>query len=89
MCREEICFLEITIGARIVGVVGLVSTFNIKYILETKECVIIKSCCLFMYYISTIKALELDLRCAFWSQKSSGSCQHPNNVSATNVNRFN
>jgi hypothetical protein len=37
MCKKEICCLEITIAARIVGVVGLVSTFNIKYILETKN----------------------------------------------------
>jgi hypothetical protein len=40
MCKKEICCLEITIAARIVGMLGLVSTFNVKYILETKEHVI-------------------------------------------------
>jgi hypothetical protein len=80
MCKKEICCLEITIAARIVGMVGLVSTFNIKYILETKGHVIIWAYCLFADYISTIKALEWDYKCAFWSRKATGSYQPPNNA---------
>jgi hypothetical protein len=41
ICKKEICCLEITVAARIVGVLGLVSTCNIKHILETKEHAII------------------------------------------------
>jgi hypothetical protein len=89
MCKKEICCLEITIAARFVGVVGLVSTLNIKYILETKKYVIIEACCLFTDYISTIKALNGIKNVRLYLERSLVPVNLPNNISATNANRYN
>jgi hypothetical protein len=43
ICKKEICCLDITIFARIIGVLGLVSTFNVKCIHETKEYAILQA----------------------------------------------
>jgi hypothetical protein len=80
MCKKEICCLEITIAARIVGILGMVSTFNVRYILETKSHVVIRACCLFGDYISIVKTLEWDYKCAFWLRKAPGSYQPPKNA---------
>jgi hypothetical protein len=62
ICKDEICCLEITVAARIVGVLGMVSTRNIKHFLETKEHAIIYACYLFTLNISKTKTSKMEFK---------------------------